>query len=77
MPKYVDRSKLDHDLLVLKRAMENKITSWSESEDWQLPLIIEQYRQSNVNALLHPGLIPVENTGVVIHETSSSIHTGS
>jgi len=37
------RILLDRDLLVLQRALHNKIPDWSEEEDWQLPMILEKY----------------------------------
>lgn len=59
LPKYTDRLKLDQDLLVLQRALQNKIASWRPEEGhWQLPMIIanEQHRHSNVVAPLPPQL---------------------
>lgn len=53
LPKYNDRVKLDKDLLILQRALQNKVPSWrAEDGDWQLPMIIEQYRHSKVAAYL-------------------------
>ena len=46
--KYSNRSRLDRDLIILQRAIK-KVPDWSEEEDWRLPLIIEQYENSNVN----------------------------
>ena len=45
--KYVDRSALDKDLMVLKKALCNKIPL-DERMDWELPYIIERYKRSNV-----------------------------
>jgi len=39
--KYANRSDLDNDLLVLERALGKKVPDWDESQDWQLPLVIE------------------------------------
>ena len=50
--KYSNRSRLDRDLIILQRAIK-KDPDWSEDEDWRLPLIIEQYENSNVNIYLN------------------------
>ena len=42
--KYVDRSALDRDLMVLQRALNNKVPL-DEGLDWTLPNIIEQYKR--------------------------------
>ena len=49
--KYVDRSALDKDLLILKKALANKIPS-NEDADWGLLYIIERYKRANVDILL-------------------------
>ena len=46
--KYVDRSALDKDLMILKKALGNKIPL-DERMDWELPYIIERYKRSNVD----------------------------
>lgn len=46
--KYIDRSALDKDLLVLKKALGNKIPL-TESKDWELPFIIERFKHSNID----------------------------
>lgn len=46
--KYVDRSALDKDLLILKKALGNKIPL-DERLDWELPYIIERYQRANVD----------------------------
>lgn len=46
------RIQLDRDLLVLHRAMNNRIPEWSEGEDWKLPLIIEQFENSQLKSLM-------------------------
>ena len=48
--KYANRSRLDRDL-ILQRALK-KVPDWCEDEDWKLPMIIEQYENSNVNIYL-------------------------
>ena len=53
VPRYIDRLRLDKDLIVLHRALQNKVPSWNpEDGDWQLPVIIEQYRHSNILPLM-------------------------
>lgn len=49
--KYANRSRLDRDLLLLQRALK-KVPQWGEDEDWRLPVIIDQYENSNVNIYL-------------------------
>ena len=45
--KYSDRWKLDKDLLVLQRALQNEVPKWDlEEGDWQLPIIIEQFHHA-------------------------------
>ena len=46
--KYVDRSALDKDLMILKKALGNKI-ALDERIDLKLPYIIERYKRSNVD----------------------------
>ena len=46
--RYVDRSALDKDLMILKKALGNKIPL-QERMDWELPYIIERYKRSNVD----------------------------
>ena len=48
--KYVDRSAIDKDLFILKKALANKIPS-NEDADWELPYIIERYKRANVDIL--------------------------
>ena len=45
--KYSDRVALDRDLLILEKALNRKIPEFDASEDWQLPVLIEQYRNKN------------------------------
>ena len=52
--KYSNRSRLDRDLIILQRAIK-QVPDWSEEEDWRLPLIIEQYENSNVNIYWNEG----------------------
>lgn len=42
-----DRLLLDRDLLTLKKALNNKVPV-NEYDDWQLPLIIEQFSRRNI-----------------------------
>ena len=49
--KYIDKSALDKDLLVLKKALGNKIPL-SESRDWELPFVIELFKHSNIEVYL-------------------------
>lgn len=46
--KYSDRVSLDRDLLILEKALNGKIPEFDTSEDWQLPVLIEQYRNRNL-----------------------------
>ena len=48
--KYSDRVFLDRDLLILEKAL---IPEFDASEDWQLPILIEQYRNRNVDTYLN------------------------
>ena len=50
--KYVDRGSLDRDLMVLQRALQNKVPE-DEGLDWRLPGIIEEYKRGNVNVYLN------------------------
>lgn len=50
--RYVSRANLDTDLLILERALAKKIPE-DESQDWQLPLIIEQFKGSHVLSLMN------------------------
>ena len=45
------RIQLDRDLLILQRAL-NKVPDWGESEDWKLPLIIDQFQNSQLHAMM-------------------------
>lgn len=48
-----NRLRLDHDLLVLQRALNNKVPEWNESEDWRLPMVIEQFENSTVKTYMN------------------------
>ena len=50
--KYLDRGALDRDLMVLQRALQNKVPV-DEGLDWRLPGIIEEYKRGNVNVHLN------------------------
>ena len=47
--KYSDHVSLDRDLLILEKALNGKIPEFDASEDWRLPIPIEQYRNRNVD----------------------------
>jgi len=51
--KYSDRVSLDCDLVILEEALNGKIPEFDASEDWQLPILIEQYRNRNVDVYLN------------------------
>ena len=51
--KYSDRVSLDRDLLILEKALNGKVPVFDTSEDWQLPVLIEQYRNRNVDVYLN------------------------
>ena len=40
--KYSDHVSLDRDLLILEKALNGKIPEFDASEDWRLPIPIEQ-----------------------------------
>ena len=46
------RIQLDRDLLILQRALNNKVPDWPESQDWKLPLIIDQFQNSQLKAMV-------------------------
>ena len=50
--KYLDRGILDRDLMVLQRALKNKVPI-DGGLDWRLPGIIEEYKRGNVNVHLN------------------------
>lgn len=47
-----NRAKLDHDLLVLQRALNNKVPDWNESEDWRLPLVIKEFENTTLKTFM-------------------------
>ena len=51
--KYSDCVSLDRDLLILEKALTGKIPKFDMSEDWQRPVLIEQYRNRNVDVYLN------------------------
>jgi len=53
LSKYSDCVSLDRDLLILEKALNEKIPEFEASEDWQLPILIEQYRNRNVDVYLN------------------------
>jgi len=48
--KYLDRSALDRDLMILQRALRNKVPL-EETYDWRLPSVIEEYKYGIVDPL--------------------------
>ena len=48
--KYLERSALDRDLMILQRALKNKV-SLDESNDWRLLNVIEEYKHGIVDSL--------------------------
>ena len=46
------RTQLDRDLLILQRALNNKVPDWPENQDWKLPLIIDQFQNSQLKAMM-------------------------
>ena len=48
--KYLDRSALDRDLMILQRALKNKVPL-EETYDWRLPNVIEEYKHGIVDPL--------------------------
>ena len=46
------RIHLDRDLLILQRALTNKVPDRGESEDWKLPLISDQIQNSQLHAMM-------------------------
>ena len=46
--RFSDRVSLDRDLLILEKALNGKIPEFDVSEDWQLPVLVEQYLNRNV-----------------------------
>jgi len=48
--KYLDRSALDRDLMILQRALRDKVPL-EETYDWRLPSVIEEYKHGTVDPL--------------------------
>ena len=46
------RMQLDRDPLILQRALNNKVPNWPESQDWKLPLITDQFQNSQLKAMI-------------------------
>ena len=63
--KYSDRVSLDRDLLILEKALNGKIPEFDMSEDWHLPILIEQYRKRNVDVYLNS---PAERRSAISNE---------
>ena len=49
--KYLERAALDRDLMILQRALKNKVPL-DERDDWRLPGVIEQYKHGFVEPSL-------------------------
>ena len=47
--RYSERVQLDRDLFILEKALNGKVPDFDPSEDWKLPILIEQYKNRNVN----------------------------
>ena len=47
--RYSERVQLDRDLFILKKALNGKVPDFVPSEDWKLPILVEQYKNRNVN----------------------------
>ena len=61
------RLQLDRDLLALQRALNNRVPEWGVEEDWRLPIILEQFQNSQLKALMpHKDLCEVPKTRVTI-----------
>lgn len=48
--KYIVQSVLDNDLLVLKKALGNKIPL-DDSKDWEMPFIIERFKRAQIDII--------------------------
>ena len=48
--KYLERAALDRDLMILQRALKNKVPL-DERDDWRLPNVIEEYKHGIVEPL--------------------------
>ena len=48
--KYLDRSALDKDLMILQQLLQNKVPL-EETYDWRLPNVIEEYYNGIVDPL--------------------------
>ena len=46
------RTQLDRDLLILQRALNNKVPDWPEIQKWKLLLIIDQFQNSQLKAMV-------------------------
>ena len=50
LAKYLERSALDRDLMILQRALKNRVPL-NERNDWRLPNVFEEYRHGIVDLL--------------------------
>ena len=44
--------QLDRDLLILQRALNYEVSHWPESQDSKLPLVIDQFQNSQFKAMM-------------------------
>ena len=71
LAKYVDRGALYRDLMVLQRALQNKVPE-DEGLDWRLPGIIEEHNQGNIN-VYHNQPNPMQSYDLPSVDTASKI----
>lgn len=64
--KYSVRVQLDRDLLILEKALNGKVPDFDASQDWKLPVLIEQYRNRNIDNYLNRGCSSSSSTRVSI-----------
>ena len=55
--KESDRISLDRDLRILQKGLNGKVPEFDASEDWQLPILIEQYRNGSVDTYFNSAAI--------------------
>ena len=55
--KESDRISLDRDLLILQKGLNGKVPEFDASEDCQLPILIEQYRNGSVDTYFNSAAI--------------------
>ena len=72
--KYSDRVSLDRDLLTLEKALNGKVPGFDTSEDWQLPVLIEQYRNRNVDVYLNSAVDSADSWSSVSNEWTDIVN---